>query len=227
MNALITALEERGLRVEVTPLLSYEEQHQGGNHQPPSNATRVMVSGEWVHFGLSERRSVEHGTRPDPPKDLQGADFDTWIRRNEPHSELVPKGVLELRIKNSPHGARSTWRDGKRRRLEGQLSDFVAYLPAISEALKKQQGAMLERQREYSEMEALRLQEEQRKQEETRRIERLERELGRWRLARDIRDYVAEVRRIIAAAGGGMADDEELVESLTWAEATLAVVTPL
>jgi hypothetical protein len=150
-----------------------------------------------------------------------------WIRRNESRSELVPKGVLELRVKNGPYGARSTWRDGKRRRLEGQLSDFVAYLPAIAEALKKQHEAMLERQREYSEMETLRLQDEQRKQEETRRIERLERELGRWRLARDIRDYVAEVRGIITAAGGGIADDKELAESLTWAETTANGIDPL
>jgi hypothetical protein len=133
--------------------------------------------------------------------------------------------VLELHIKNCPCGARSIWRDGKRRRLEAQLNEFVAYLPPTAEAIKKQRESMLERQREYSEMESLRLQQEQRKQEETKRIERLERELGRWRLARDIRDYVADVRGIIAA--GGVGDEGELEEPLRWAETIARDIDPL
>ena len=45
MNALIRALEKRGLQVEVTRPLSYEAERDRGEKEPPSNATRVMVSG--------------------------------------------------------------------------------------------------------------------------------------------------------------------------------------
>jgi hypothetical protein len=76
--------------------LSYEQERDRPEGEPPSNATRVMVSGEWIQFGIAEKRSVKHLPAPEPPKRLRGAELESWIRWNPPRRELVPSGVLEL-----------------------------------------------------------------------------------------------------------------------------------
>jgi hypothetical protein len=76
MNALIRALEERGLQVEVTRPLSYEQERDRREGEPPSNATRVMVSGEWIQFGIAEKRSVKHPPAPER-RNTSGAEL--WL----------------------------------------------------------------------------------------------------------------------------------------------------
>jgi hypothetical protein len=46
MDALVRALEERGLELEVTRPISYGETRQYGDEATPSNVTRVLVAGE-------------------------------------------------------------------------------------------------------------------------------------------------------------------------------------
>ncbi|MHB8870442.1 MAG: hypothetical protein ACYC8U_16770 [Thermoleophilia bacterium] len=87
---------------------------------------------------------------------------------------------------------RTEWKDGKRKKLEDQLNDFVAHIYLASEALKEKRlaeeraaFARVERQkREYEEY-------CQRVEEEKKTKELLDM-LDRWRLAREIREFVAE-----------------------------------
>jgi hypothetical protein len=56
MDALMKALEAQGHTVEVAePRPTYS--HYGGQHVTPS-VTRVLVGEDWVHFGLSEKRTT-------------------------------------------------------------------------------------------------------------------------------------------------------------------------
>lgn len=73
MNALLRALEKRGLNVEVTRPLSYEERQQCQRRYDEEifdNATRVLIEGEWVKFGITEKGSVVQVPAPEPPKHL-------------------------------------------------------------------------------------------------------------------------------------------------------------
>jgi hypothetical protein len=226
MNALICALQERGLRVEVTPWLSYEQRRQVEG-EDPSNATRVSVSGEWIEFGLTEKRSVARPASPQPPKDLKGTELESWLRWNGPRSELVPNGTLELSIENGAWGTRKSWRDGKRKRLEACLVDFVAHLPAVAAAIRAQRAEIEARQREYQEAERRRIEDELRRREEEELRRRFEVELDRWRFARDAREYLTAIRSVLDVSKAQGTGVEEVLQYLRRMEAVAARVDPI
>jgi hypothetical protein len=213
--------------LEVTRWLGYEEESRLREDEAPSNSTRVLVSGEWIQFGLRENRSVVHPAPPQPPKGLSGAEVESWTRWNEPRRELVPNGVLQLAIVDGGWGTRCVWRDGRRTRLEGRLGDFVAYLPTLAETIKDQRRQMQEMQREYREAERRRLEDQLRRQEDQERVRRFREELDRWRFARDVREYAAEVQSVIDASKGQGAYVEEVLERLKWMEAIASQADPI
>jgi hypothetical protein len=189
MDALIKVLEKRGFQVEVTRPLSYEERCRRSESEAPGNATRVMVSGEWIQFGVTEKRSTIHPPAPETPRGLRGSELESWIERNQPRTELVPNGVLGLIIKSGAYlGVRTQWHDLKRKRVEDCLNDFIAHLPVMAAAIKQHRAEMERAQRERIEAERHRWEDEQRRREEAERARRFEEELARWRLARDVRE---------------------------------------
>jgi hypothetical protein len=58
--------------------------------------------------------------------------------------EYVPTGIFTLAIVG-----RRVWRDGKRRRLEDCLNDFVASLYATADAIKADRVARARREEEW------------------------------------------------------------------------------
>jgi hypothetical protein len=226
MNALVLALEKRGFRVEVTRPLSYEER-QRSEREAPDNSTRVMVSGEWIEFGLTEKRSVTHPPAPEPPRRLRGRDLESWISANRPRDELVANGRLELNIKNGRYlGVRTTWHDGTHKVVENCLTDFVARLQPMADAMKQHRERLERAVQERREEERRRWEAEQRRREQGDRAKQLEEILHRWRLARDARDYVAEVRGVLSSAMGAM-EEGEMEAELRWAEAFAASIDPV
>jgi hypothetical protein len=221
-NALLRALEKRGLELEVTRSLSWQEreQRQRSGEELFDNATRVLVNGEWICFGITEKSCVVHTPPPEPPKYLKGVERESWISRNDkPLRELRPNGVLELSIGNwTWPKVRSLWHDGKHKRVEDCLADFVAHLYVTAEAIKKRR-VDLERERlERQEAERRRWEEEQCRREEAEREKQFEEKLDCWRLARDAREYVREARALIAAASRNIEEGSPLEQSLKWAE---------
>jgi hypothetical protein len=231
MNAILRALDKRGFQVEVTRSLTWQEREQGQRNGEElfDNATRVHVDGEWVCFGITEKYRVVHTPPPDPPKFLRGAEREDWISRNsKPIRGLEPNGVLELSIKHwTWPKVRSTWQDGKHKRVEGSLSDFIAHL-YLTAASIKQRRADQERERiERAEAERRRWEEEKRRREEEEREKAFEEKLECWRLARDAREYVREARALVAAANRIIEEGSSLDKSLKWAETYAERVDPL
>jgi hypothetical protein len=186
-----------------------------------------MVSGEWIQFGISEKRSTVRSSAPEAPRGLRGSELESWIERNQPRTELVPNGVFELIIKSGAYlGVRSIWRDGKRQRVEECLNDFIAHLPVMADAIKQHRAEMERARRESLEAERRRWEDEQQRREEAERARKFEEEVARWRLARDVREYVAEIRALIADCGA-ITDESTLDESLRWAEAFAKRIDPL
>ncbi|MBI1796742.1 MAG: hypothetical protein HYR74_06790 [Candidatus Eisenbacteria bacterium] len=228
MDALIRALEGRGLKGEVTPPLTDDENRRRGEDDPPDNVTRVRVTGEWIQFGITEKRTVGMTPAREPPARLRGQELQSWLYWNQPRKTLVPTGVLELFIDNSSYAlSRHRWRDGKRRQLEEQLDDFVAELDVAAAALKKQREERVRQQLEYREQEQRRHEQEQRRREEGKRAAQLEDEVRRWRLAGDIRAYVAAVREEMATSTGVTSEPSKIEERLSWAEEYATRIDPV
>ena len=204
MDALIKALVARGLAVEVTELkVQGSGYHQYAERSPDSNVTRVQVDGEWVTFGMEERSKVVMPDPPEPPKHLRGEERERWIRWNEPRRSLVPNGVLVLKLKNLGYlDVRKEWKDGARKKLEDQLNDIVAHIYLAGEALKEKRRQDEVAARARVEREKREYEEYLQRQEEKRKAEELAGLMDRWRLAREIREFVQEALSLGADPAG-------------------------
>jgi hypothetical protein len=207
MDALIKALVARGLPVEVTERkVQGSGYYQYAERTEDSNVTRVQVDGEWVTFGMEERSKVVIPDPPEPPKHLRGEERERRIRWNEPRRSLVPNGVLVLKLKNLGYlRVRAEWKDGACKKLEEQLNDIVAHIYLAGEALKEkrrqdEQAALAQAERHKREHE-----EYLRRQEQERKAKVLSGWMEGWRLARDIRDFVAEALSLRAEPEGMLA----------------------
>jgi hypothetical protein len=182
MDALLKALEGRGFTVEIVP--PRRSTGYGSSYLHPA-VTRVLVEEDWIELALTEKRTTAMRTR-------KGSGGYTWEQR-----EYVATGQLSLALGNVYRiESRKTWNEGKRQRLEDCLDDFIDYLPLVAAKLRKRR---LEDERQAAierEKARLRREAEERRLAEEKRMKDLLAQLERWRLARDIRAYVAEATRL-------------------------------
>jgi hypothetical protein len=228
MNALLSTMEERGYKVEVTQALTNQERQQHQRHDgEPDNATRVLVSGEWIEFAMMERSSIIREAE-EPPKYLKGTALDSWLLTNHVITRYVPNGTLELKVTNPDFlGTRTTWADGKRQRLEQCLGAFVANLEMVAGA-KRQHRLGLERQHvEYEENRRRQEGARARAAEEAEREKLFEADLRDWCLTRDVREYAAEIRRLLGARHAEAEAENKWLETLEWMETYAARKDPL
>lgn len=206
MNALILALEERGLPVEVTDVLPDDEP----DHDGRSNVTRVLVSGEWIRFGFVERlRQYRPSSNAKPPRGLKGQERELWMHWNRPRMKLIPSGKPLLTIKEPEVGVQVSWADG-RKPLEARLNDVVKQLFVVAEAKKQTHKADLS-WRETYEVESHRNREARALAEaEAHRLGVVRDALSRWREARDLRQLIHELRSTRL--------DQGQLEWLDWAD---------
>ena len=222
MDTLLKALENRGLTIEVT---APKEEVEPPHHWTRS-VTRVLVEGEWIEFGISEQEDVVRAPAPEPPKHLSDWRRDYWIRDHTPAPEHVPNENLALQIKTGEGlGVRRTWRDGKSQLVEKCLASFIMHLGATATAVREQREREERREREWAEQQRRWEEERQRRWEEERRIKELREQLDRWRLARDVRAYVEEIRATARAQGSSLPVRVE--QTLEWASVFAARVHPI
>ena len=136
-----------------------------------------------------------------PPRSIawDGAFYDEHVPTTYTYE---PTGMLSLAITSVGRlGVQTTWSDGKRERLESRLTELVSRLSAVALAVKlrrveeeRQRVAALEEaeRRRIAEIEAERRRwaRQQHRWAEEEREKKLLGELDRWRLARDVREYV-------------------------------------
>lgn len=229
LDALIKALDARGMKVEVAAVEVKDERNYGRSEPlPPRHVTRVLVNGEWIEWRLAERWHTEMGPPPPPPKEYRGAMRESWLKYKRPEPIRVPNGVFALEILgHASLGTRCTWKDGKHQRIENCLNDFIAELFATADAMKRHREEAERRRREWED-EARRRQEVARREaEDARNAKELNEIIGRWRLARDIRLYVSEINAMVSASGREVPCDSKLRTSLAWASAYAERVDPV
>jgi len=206
MDALIKALDSRGFTVGIR-----------GGERP---ATVVSLGEEEVNIALEER--VKRVERPPPAR--PGRHEPAW---SYPQYEWQATGQLALKIENIwGDGVRQTWADGKHQRVEDRLNAFVVGLVAAGEVLKRQRLEREAREREWRAAEERRLLEVRRREEEASRIRALDHSVTKWRRARLVREYVAEVRTA-AEKAGTLEPGSALAEWLAWAEGYANRIDPL
>lgn len=142
--------------------------------------------------------------------------------------EYVPTGDLTLSILGLAHlSVQTSWRDGKRRRVEDCLNEFVASLYVVAEAIKSHRLAQERHRREAEEAETRRQEERRRQEEEAKRAKELQDVIADWSLARDIRAYVAEARGMVDEAQLTMDPDSPFERWLQFATSHAEKVDPL
>jgi len=194
MNALLLALETRGLSVEVA-----------------DGATRALVGDVWVRFRIVECLKQHVPEAKKPPRNLHGTDREWWQHWNRPRMQLVPTGKLSLEIKEADVGVRVSWVDGHSR-IEENLNDFAAHLFVVAEAKKAARESDANWRKSF-EAEAERSRHAQAKAERRQRKEaHVLGMLERWKQAKELREFVDEMKLASIRTG------ESLPRWVTWAE---------
>jgi len=158
MDALFKALEKRDFKVSVT---------SKDPKDPYSHCeTSVEVLGETLEFGLVE--SIKRTER-----DLTEKEMKSWHYRSK-EFEFHPTGNLSLIIKTYlPEGTRRKWSEGKKRRLEDCLNDFIAGLIRAAIVHRARRLEMERERKKRLEEERKRMEEERIREEEERRFQSL------------------------------------------------------
>ena len=166
MDALLKSLETRGISVEVQQK-EYEKA-----------TTFAILKDERIGFGVFES----------PCKGLRE---DFWSKKMV--DGMVPSGRLVLRIRSQWGGDQFQLRDQKKATIEERLNDFVIALHC--EAIRLKEYRTEQEQRRLDEMERQRREAEERRrqEEEARKFRELESYIVNWRMARDIREFLAEL----------------------------------
>lgn len=240
MDALLKAMEEAGLNVEVAAVgevpeapryrysYGYGYERADPEPRPPERVTRVLCDEEWIELQLSERIRRLRDAGPPLPDGSRPRDI---AYNCEPTGELI----LELTNVNSP-GVRTKWKESKKRRLEDMLGEFVACLPTVALSFKLEREAEERRKAEAREAEIRRYreqqqrwEEEERQREEERREQAFEAEAAQWHRAQAIREYVEAALTALERRRLTEEDEDEREERkrLAWALELAERIDPL
>lgn len=150
LDAVVKALEAGKCRVVVS-----DEEFD--------RRTMAEVDGELIRFRLTEK--VQMKLRPPSPDRLR-----SWLDSKYMH---VPCGEFRLQILCDPGSyVDRAWKDGKRKRIEDQLDDFIVGLGEVSERMKAR--------REYARLARIEEERKRKIREEAERLRREEEERVRW-----------------------------------------------
>jgi hypothetical protein len=151
--------------------------------------------------------------------------YDKGYERLTPY--WVPSGLFVLRVCSEHFGPRAEWRDQKgRRRVEDCLNAFVVGLHREVERLE---AFKRDREREHAAWdEANRRRQELRRQEEAEAAQAIELEAlaQRWKLAGDIRVFLAAVEET-HTAGGAIQPGSDISQWIAWGRSHADRLDPL
>jgi hypothetical protein len=133
---------------------------------------------------------------------LTECEIERWNRENKwrlswtspPTHRHVANGRLKLSLPSRYDGARSNWTEGPRGNLETKLVSFFAELERRAEDDVRRDEERARAAEERRRTEEDRRERERLEQIEQARVERLSEEVGAWRLAVGVHEYVEALR---------------------------------
>jgi hypothetical protein len=208
-NAILKGLDARGF----TPSLGKGDDRE----------THAVVLGQRLAFGVRE------GTkrRENPPPQKQRVNGQ-WIIPYYQRYTFEPSGELTLFVRNwGGHGHFRTWKDGKHRRIEEYLNEFMVALVERAEDQRALEARWERDRQERAVAEQRRYEEQQRREREVERVRELETQAKNWAKSRDLNAYLAAVRDMAQVRHGGIQPGSELGTWLEWATRYAASLDPL
>jgi hypothetical protein len=91
-------------------------------------------------------------------------------------------------------GARKTWYDGRKQKVEEALNGVIAGLVKVAETKRRHEIEMERQRREWAEAERQRFEFEQRRREEAEQLKALEYEAALWARSQQLRAYIDAAR---------------------------------
>lgn len=212
-DALLKALESRGYVIKAGP--------------------SAEISGVDVGFGIEEEFETKREEIGD--HDLEGRYEFGHSRYND---KRVPSGRLIIRLRDGgaywARGARHTWRDSDKRRVEDCLNKVVQGLIAHAARLKEHNEEVKRREQDRLAAEARREEDAKaraRKRDlvkaERARVDALLQQARSWQESRNLRDYVDEVRRTQLDILGKIEPGSKIADWLIWATEQADRLDPL
>ena len=186
-DALVKSLENLGLTVEATEPQQYNEMVNPSCRDPENQrtllgVTGVHVFGSFIQFSIEEE--IEKITIP--PKPTEPARSPTYRHRLT--------GRLLLRIKTeTKSGAREIWRDGKKRTVEDELSNFITALIRAGDYLRTKRLHEERQEREREDAERRRIQTEQERENLRRLADDLETRTKNWQQAQTMKAFLEDL----------------------------------
>lgn len=184
MDALLKALDARGIEVEVT-------KPKPDQYKPVASETRARVMGIGVAFGLDEQEgSIKTMHQTKWGKKLGIAPTAKYHRE--------PNGKLALCIRTNVYfrsGRRRTWADGKTQRVEDCLEAFINGLIEIAEKLLQRDELREQERQEQLVRQRARAEAQRRKEHQARLHEDLEHRVAAMQKAQAIRDLIGSLQR--------------------------------
>jgi hypothetical protein len=116
-----------------------------------------------------------------------------------------------LSIEGAPQGIRHSWGDGAAQRVEDCIGKFIASLPIVAEARKREREEHRRREHEWEEQAKLEEERRERLEEYQRRAKVLTKLTGKWNEARLIRDFAvafAKASSELCRTGAGKREAE-------------------
>ena len=207
MDALIKWLEQRGHGVAVST--------------EPGRPTEARVLEETIRFWLEEKvDQTEKKLTPTEIRERKAHPLLYYGREFDYH----PTGLLVLRLHVDVYGRlKRKWSDGEKGkvRLESRLEKFIEGLITAAELIKQRREEDRVREINRAEEERRRWAESKRRYEEEKRREALDEQIQYLRKSRQIRSYVAAVRR-----SWEIQAESKLDLWLTWAERRALEIDP-
>jgi hypothetical protein len=198
MNALIKALETRGMKVSA------------GN--APGFETRIYVRGEEIAIGIYESsKQVPHAMTPDEKREKEKFGRDPYEKY-----DYHPSGRLSLLVKKGYYPA-ALVKDTDKKSIEVCLNDFIIRLIKVAETEKADRLEWERRRAEEEEARQRREEIERRKRKERERYEQLLKQVDAWTKSNQIRLFVEAVKISAVREAGSIESGSDLDQWIQWA----------
>ena len=185
------------------------------------NNTRVIIEGQDIKIKLCEKSyNVPHVLTSDEKESIAKG-YDPWIHKYD----SVLSGELTLTI-DEYHAKRKNWKDGKNRRLENCISDFIFTIIITSEELRIVREAFAERDRKWKEEREKRTLSGKIHKEELEKIEDLMNRAKDYNDAMVIINYINAMEKVLNTISN-KEERIELQEYITWAKEKSDWLNPL
>lgn len=148
---------------------------------------RIVALDEELGLAISEKIDAVPHTLTE--QELSRQKRGQWIY--PPKCDYRSTGKLRISIEGAPQGIRHSWGDGAEQWVENCVGKFIASLPIVAEARKREREESRRREKEWQERRKREEEERAQQEEYERRAEVLTKLAQEWNSARLIREFGA------------------------------------